>query len=199
MTYRIRDTGELVSAATLRNRERRNGKAVPPEHKWTTDTTDRLGVDPVVDVDDEVYSRDTHVATHQVTTQNEETGVWERRWVIGPRFATRADAEAHVLEALDTVFISKRDGGVTVGGLRVKTDAGGIAISGLAVAAQLPEYDFVVGDQVHKLSFAQVTAVRQAVAAHVQACYSRKAALIGHIKGAANPLSIDVSQGWPGE
>ena len=129
-------------------------------------------------------------------------------WEPPPR--TLADAAAEKLSALAGLRYQKETAGVAVSGATVKTDRHSqSALTGAYTTLKnglLPGIDWKAAGGVWvSLTLAQVEPMAQAVAAHVQACFSNEKAHAAAIAAlAADPTTTpeaidayDISAGWP--
>jgi hypothetical protein len=121
-----------------------------------------------------------------------------------------ADAKTNALTSLCTTRYAVQTGGATINGIRIKTDpdsltliSGAKAYVDTAVAAGNSSItvNFKTSDGTFlSLNQTQVDSIAYAVAQHVQACFSREAALAAEIMAATDVAAIeaiDLSSGWP--
>lgn len=111
---------------------------------------------------------------------------------------TLAEIEAELKLRRDAAMAS----GVTVGGVAVHTDdLSQQRITSAALAVTLDAgltINWKADGGFVTLSALQITAIAQAVRAHVQACFDREAELLAALAAAEDPEQVDITTGWPG-
>jgi hypothetical protein len=110
---------------------------------------------------------------------------------------------AECLDALAARRFTAEESGTTFNGMSLQTDRVTQAkVTAAYVKAKadstyaIANWKMAPGTFV-TLSAAQIIAVGDAIAAHVQACFDHEALLSGQIEAADNPGSIDINAGWP--
>ena len=124
---------------------------------------------------------------------------------IAARTPTLEQARADKLAALAERRWQAETGGVLVGGMPVKTDAGSTAKITAAYVQAKANPAFTVNWKVDKAMFvtldaATIIAIGDAVTSHVQACFDHEMALTTQImlaKDAKALDAIDIDAGWP--
>lgn len=118
---------------------------------------------------------------------------------------TLAEAITEKLAALSALRYTKETAGINVGGSKIKTDRESqAALTGAYTTLKnnlLQSIDWKAdGGAWVSLALAQVEPMAQAVAAHVQACFTREKAHAQAIAGLTTVAQVDaydISTGWP--
>ena len=134
-----------------------------------------------------------------------ETHEWDGVAVVPRQPRTLADAAAEKLAALSALRFQKETAGVAVSGATVKTDRHSqAALTGAYTSLKnglVPGIDWKAAGGVWvSLTLAQVEPMAQAVAAHVQACFTAERAHAEAIAALATVEAVDaydIGTGWP--
>lgn len=116
-----------------------------------------------------------------------------------------ADVLADKLAELAALRYEKETAGITVAGASIKTDRESQATLASAYTSMknglLAQVDWKASNGWVTVTLAQLEPIAQAVAAHVQACFSRERALASALQAIVdNPVAVadyDISTGWP--
>lgn len=134
-----------------------------------------------------------------------EGDVWDGTAFFSPdSLKTTAELIAEKLSALAAYRYTKETGGIIVSGATIKTDRESQAlIAGAKLYSDLNEavlIDWKAENSWAQINRTAIMAISQAVAAHVQACFSQErvhAEAINALTTAAEIEAYDITTGWP--
>lgn len=223
MRYRDRLTHEIISGQEVRKRAssrrlpgpvvkvRKSSKGPVPttigivflaadEAKWGDFEFNLALVDPIID---------QPLPEHNDFTQSlrevepvEVDGELLQAWEIDERFENIKDLRAALIRKVKGINSIKRDAGITVNGMHIRTDPESVTrLIVAAVAYGNEEMDatvkFVVGYKIFDVDTTAFGTIVRKVNDHIQSCYARLAQLIQKIKKSSDPMSIELETGWP--
>lgn len=196
--YRLRETGALVSAKAVRQRalDECGYLHVAKPENWSEEFFDRVGADPVYGTAQPEHDSFSQQARGRYAERMD--GGWVQMWVITSRFSNVDEERKAVLRRLHRIADEKRDAGITVEGIPIRTDLTGITRITGAELGSMPERRFVTGEgESVTLTALQVANIFQHVDDHVQGCFDRWAELIHEVNVSDSPASVDLTAGWP--
>jgi hypothetical protein len=192
--YRMRDTGEIVTASVVLERKPK-GLLVPPESSWNERIMSRLGVDLVRPSKQPEHDERKFVALPNGAIKKGRYYI--QKWKIHPRYeSVIAEREAAITQVKRLCVRRIMTGRVTVDGVYFKTDQASIAFLSTAAGTTKP-IKVINGEQVLECSVETINNAKSAVDAYVQACFDNAANLIDKINSSDDPLIIDIGEGWP--
>lgn len=199
------ESGEMLGAQQVR---RLAGKSKPEGNhfiatalgrnpqQWKEPTLRRHGIAPV-------YKTDTPQVDDRLQTIDGRHYEWtgeryEQRWQVHDKFASTDEIRQHMQRQLDDVAKRKRDAGINVNGIPVKTDADGVAwITGAKTSSRDSRVYPLGGGESVMLDRADIDGIFEAVDAHITAVDDRHAQLMSEIAASSDPINVDIESGWP--
>lgn len=218
MKYRDRLTGEIIFGGEVKIRaqsRKLSGPMVPnqkqsrepvetiigvvflvaDETQWGQFEYDLAMVDPIMDQAQPDYDDFTQGLQEVAPIQGDDG--WYQNWEITERFKDVGELRAALILKLKGIADLVRASGVTVNGIKVRTDSIGIAdLVGAAMSGRT-SFIYVSGDEAVKITNTEINAMIKKAEKHVQACYTRQGKGINALKASADPMSVDLKTGWP--
>jgi len=194
--YRIRDTGEIVTATVVLERKPK-GLLVPPSASWNERIMDKLGVDFIYQSPQPEHDSRKYVALPDGAVK--KSGKYYQKWKLHARYeSVTAEREAAIKQVKRLSSRRIMTGKVTVDGVYFKTDQQSIAFLSTATGVEKP-VKVINGERVIECSADVIRQAKSAVDNYVQTCFDDAARLIDEINKSDDPLLIDSNDGWPNE
>lgn len=203
---RIRETGEIQTDNQFVNWLKTEGNTSIPDDRLTPEILDTHGADPVVEGAQPTGEPWQHAVPDGVVQDGQ--GRWTTTYRLEPETLSSDGLDTQrdlKLAALAAKRWEVETGGVTIGGIPVKTDADTQRkITGAYVQATR-DPDFVVRWKLGPATYttldaATIIVIGDAVTAHIQACFVCESDLADQIVGAADwdeLAAVDIQSGWP--
>ena len=122
-----------------------------------------------------------------------EDGRWRQNLVVEEIYTDLPSQVTAAKRRAKEMSQQKRDAGIMVGDIPVRTDTAGLARLTAAVLAKSENIDYVVGDKTWKLNAAQMSDLLDKANAHVQSTYTERVKAQKKIEKSKKPFDVDVS------
>lgn len=196
--YMIDGSDRMLSPSQTRLRILGTGKylSVPKNHNmWTPEFTKANGIEPVYGAEPPECDPQTQV-TRRGAPKRDENGMLIETYDIVSRFDSLDAWKENMIQMVKRECKRRRDKGITVNGLPIKTDSEGLALLNTSVSS-VEDKCFVVGDEVLTISFVELAAAKEAADKYIQDCFSALGKFISEIKERDSIQPIDINRHWP--
>lgn len=205
--YLHKETGQFLGPADVRRKvsqfhtdaEGKTRKDFAPRDptRWSESALAQHGIYPV-------YATDSPEVDDRLQIKDGRGAVWDedryvQAWNVIDKFADMGELKSHLLNELDGIANRRRNAGITVDGVPVRTDQIGLArITGAKMSGRSERKFPTGGGDYVTLSSADIDGIFEAVDSYIEQVDNRQVELIEAIKASDDPINIDLEAGWPG-
>jgi hypothetical protein len=195
MKYRHKQTGEILTAQQVLE-QKPKGLLVPPPECWNERICEKLGVDKIHPSSPPEH--DTKKESVLPDGARKKGRYWIQKWKIVPLYQTVLQQQEAAIRSVERLCEQRwKSGRVMVDGVPYRTNEKGIALLQTATYYNRKTRRIVSKGQVYERTPEQLREAKVACDNYVQACFDNAAKLIEQIQSSDDPLSIDISDGWP--